>query len=143
MILTVASGSLGHYYVDWDGRVYTEHLYVVDPKGLLGPPPGERPSERHQRYAYSTPFWLPTGQVEDVTSAQRLALGDARADLDAAYELAEGTESELCPDCGGVALRDYRLLINGRVPFVCENRHMVVDEAEQPRASGKHVPVRL
>jgi len=35
-----------------------------------------------------------------------------------------------CPECGEPMKRDRRLLIGGRTPFVCPNRHMAVDDAE-------------
>lgn len=148
MILTIAEGSTGYYYVDPDGRVYTQHSYHVQETGIPGEEsrtfvrPGERPDERrHQQFGGATPFWLPTGQKEELNSGQRLLLGDARADLDRVYELAEGTESEICPECGGVALRDYRLVFNSRIPFICENRHITIDESEAPVSSKGMVQV--
>lgn len=64
MRLTIAEGSRGHYRVDSEGRVYTRRLFETRPRLVAlgcGPKPGERPDPKR----YGTPYWLPTGQVEE------------------------------------------------------------------------------
>lgn len=143
MILTVAEGSTGSYFVDADGRVYTQHSYVVagperrgrESAGFVRP--GERPDgHRHQQYGGGTTFWLPTGQVEHLNVEQEEILDEARDELDLRYLLIEAREFVLCAECGKPAHRDPRILMDGRVPFVCEDRHLTVDEGEQATAAS-------
>lgn len=152
MILTIAPGSNGHYRVDEDGNVYTRTGFKIDPEGHRGPRPGERPlpfSERPPAYSQYggghdvALFWLPTGQHDNLEDEQVETLEEARAALDARWMAVEAREQEICPECGKAASRDYRITVGGRIPFVCVERHISVDESEPAETSGKDVPVRL
>lgn len=142
MILTVAKGSLGHYYLGEDGRIYTSHsFHIVDPDSEPGKrpvphgtvAPGERPDPHvHRQYGGATPFWLPTGQTEPIEGEQAESLEEARELLDLHWMVVEAREQVECPECGKAALRDERVHVDGRTPFVCEERHLTIDETETP-----------
>lgn len=71
MILTPAEGSSGFYMVDRKGRVHTAHSFQIDSNGSFGPKPGERPEiGKYSQFAYSTKFWFPTTNVEDLNRGQ-------------------------------------------------------------------------
>lgn len=131
MILTWAENS--HWYrVDEDGNVYTPHQFDTSGSGL-GPEPGERPEPgRYRQYAGTTPFWFPTTQQERLTAEQQDELAAARELLDLHWMVVEAREQVECPECGKAALRDERVHVDGRVPFVCEERHLTIDETETP-----------
>lgn len=129
MILAVAKGSLGYYYVGEDGLVYTEHSYHRTQSPL---PPATRPTGKERQIAGCISYWLPTGQEEPLEGEQAEILEEAREALDLRWMVVEAREQVVCPECGKAAVRDERVHVDGRVPFVCEERHLSVDETETP-----------
>jgi hypothetical protein len=69
VILAIAPGSSGHYRIDEDGNIYTARYY--DERDV---PPGQRPTGRETMRSGGRTFWLPTGQVEELTDEQRVEL---------------------------------------------------------------------
>ena len=46
-----------------------------------------------------------------------------------------------CPECGEPMHRDRRILVHGRTPFRCVNRHLAIDEAEPVQSAKATTPI--